>query len=153
VGYTVDERRCLACGESFVPCKTVKDQKYCSKPECQRERKRRWQRAKIAEDPDYSENHRAAQQRWRENNPDYWRNYRATHKKYTRRNRKRQRERNLVCRYGARLIAKMDASDSAAGAVKIACELVILREDLIAKKDVIRAALRFASDRSVAPGG
>jgi len=81
-GCTVEMRECLACGECFEPCRTVKEQKYCSKPECQRERKRRWQRAKLADDPEYRENHRNSQKQWRERNPDYWRKYRKKHQDY-----------------------------------------------------------------------
>ena len=149
----MEKRECLACGESFDPCRTVKEQKYCSKPECQRERKRRWQRAKLADDPAYRENRRNSQKQWRESNPDYWRKYRETHQDYVKKNRELQRERNARGRDGSRLIAKMDASDPALPLVSFPCELVISREDLIAKKDVIRAAVRLGPRGSVGSGG
>jgi hypothetical protein len=55
----------------------LKQQRYCKRAECQRVRKRKWQRMKMAADPDYQSNQRDAQQQWRERNPDYWRLYRS----------------------------------------------------------------------------
>lgn len=34
-------RKCLACGQYFKPCPQTREQRYCSKTECQRERRRR----------------------------------------------------------------------------------------------------------------
>jgi hypothetical protein len=87
-------RRCAACGERFSPCRHVPGQRYCSKPRCQRERRRRWQREKLRQDPDYQANQAAAQRRWCERHPDYWRRYRQDHPDYTVRNREQQRKRN-----------------------------------------------------------
>ena len=87
-------KQCAACGDRFAQRRNVPDQQYCSKPECQRERRRRWQRGKLKQDLDYRANQAAAQQRWRERHPDYWRNYRRTHPEYTARNREQQRKRN-----------------------------------------------------------
>ncbi len=87
-------KRCAACGGQFTQRRNVPSQQYCSKPECQRERRRRWQREKLRQDPDYRANQRAAQRRWRERHPDYWRNYRQSHPEYTARNRNQQRKRN-----------------------------------------------------------
>ena len=57
----MDKTRCAACEDLFAPQCNVSDQTYCSKPECQRERRRRWQRQKLREDPDYRANQTAAQ--------------------------------------------------------------------------------------------
>ena len=84
---------CAACDEPFTAKKHVPDQRFCSKPACQRERRRRWQRQKLKDDLDYRANQAAAQKRWRENNPDYWRRYRQTHPDYTARNREQQQQR------------------------------------------------------------
>jgi hypothetical protein len=149
----MEARICLACGGSFEPCKRVKNQKYCSKPECQRERKRRWEREKLADDPAYLENRRNSQKKWRERNPEYWRKYRERNQDYVKKNRLRQRERNARRKNKSRLIAKMDASDSAPGLISFLCELVISREDLIAETDVIRATVRLGSRSSFGPGG
>ncbi len=104
---------CTACGDRFTQRRNVPDQQYCSKRECQRERRRRWQRDKLKQDPDYRANQAAAQKRWREGHPDYWRNYRRTHPEYTARNREQQKTRNRRRGGGdtsplAAPIAKMD---------------------------------------------
>jgi hypothetical protein len=106
--------RCAACHDLFTPKKHVPHQCFCSKPACQRERRRRWQRQKLQDDADYRANQAAAQKRWRENNPDYWRRYRQTHPDYTARNREQQRQRNRRRDRSATgpsppAIAKMDA--------------------------------------------
>ena len=106
--------RCAACDDLFTPRRNVPDQKYCSKPECQRERRRRWQRQKLKEDPDYRANQAAAQRRWHERHPEYWRRYRQSHLAYTERNRKQQRKRNrnraqVATGPSVPAIAKMDA--------------------------------------------
>ena len=46
-------RRCTACGRRFQPHPQISLQCYCSTPECQRERRRRWRQAKRRDDPDY----------------------------------------------------------------------------------------------------
>jgi len=103
---------CLHCGHTFTP--TRSNQKYCCRKDCQRSRKREWQRKKIQTDSDYRENQRVAQQRWCEENKDYWKNYRASHSNYTIRNRLQQQGRNAQ-RYPrtkqeeGEKIAKMDA--------------------------------------------
>lgn len=116
------KRRCVSCGRHFVPCAHVPGQRYCSAPACQRERRRRWQRRKRREDPDYRDNQAQAQQRWAQRHSEYWRDYRQHHPDYSQRNRQRQRQRNQQRRTGApgadarahtsapRVIAKMDAS-------------------------------------------
>jgi hypothetical protein len=95
------KRRCAACGCLFVPRRNVPQQRYCSKRECQRTRRRRWQRQKLKADADYRANQAAAQRRWRERHPDYWRRYRQGHPDSTERNRQRQRERNRRRRLAA----------------------------------------------------
>jgi hypothetical protein len=34
-------RKCLACGQFFKPCPQTREQRFCSKTECQSERRRR----------------------------------------------------------------------------------------------------------------
>jgi len=99
-------RHCACCGRPFEPRPQVPDQAYCSAPDCQRARKRQWQRAKIQSDPDYRINQRAAQQAWSQRNQDYWRNYRDDRPEYVQRNREQQRLRDAN---GADVdLAKMD---------------------------------------------
>lgn len=90
----MSKRRCSNCRCSFVPCAQVRNQRYCSAPDCQRARKRDWQRNKRQTDPDYQENQRQAQQRWANQNPDYWKNYRHQHPSAVERNRTQQRDRD-----------------------------------------------------------
>ncbi len=82
------------CGELFTPCPQVPSQEYCTKKECQRARKREWNRKKLSLDEDYREARRDAQRNWREKNPDYWKQYRARQKDYVQKNRQQQRTRN-----------------------------------------------------------
>lgn len=136
-------RRCLACGEVFGPSPRVKDRKYCSKPACQRERKRRWQRQKIADDPDYRDNQKDSQKRWREAHRGYWRTYRDSHPQYVQRNRERQRRRNQERRVRFQPIAKMDASRSRSAIVPGAYQLIPLAAGRVAKMDAINVEIRF----------
>jgi hypothetical protein len=100
------QSRCAHCDCLFDPNPRVKNQRYCSKKECQRARKSSWQKQKLTTDPDYKANQADAQKTWRDKNPDYWRKYRECHPKYAERNCDQQRERR---RGGG--IAKMDASE------------------------------------------
>lgn len=71
----MDLTKCASCGTRFLPRPQSPEQRFCSKTDCQRERRRRWQRAKRASDPDYRLNDRAAAEAWRQAHPDYWRRY------------------------------------------------------------------------------
>lgn len=104
----MEKRLCAACRQLFSPRPQVPRQSYCRAAVCQRERRRRWQEAKLRTDPDYRENQRSAQKAWCRRNSDYWREYRRTHHEYRERNKAQQRVRN---RNGAKpKIAKMDSS-------------------------------------------
>ena len=100
------QRKCKACGSRISPRPQNPDQQFCSKSECQRERKRRWQKHKRATDVDYRDNQARARRQWALAHPDYWRTYRREHPDYTARNRALQRERDRRRRQG---LAKMDA--------------------------------------------
>jgi hypothetical protein len=101
-------KSCACCGRSFRPRPQVPQQHFCSVAACQRARKRRWQRAKRAGDPDYRLNQAWAQAAWVARHPDYWRRYRLDHPEYGERNRLAQRERDR--RRSEAGLAKMDAS-------------------------------------------
>ena len=92
------ERVCESCKERFRPHPAVRQQRYCSRAVCQRERKRRWQSRKRATDADYRRNQAAAQRSWCAKNPGYWSQYRRTNPGAAERNRERQRERNRLRR-------------------------------------------------------
>ena len=102
--------RCLACGDLIRPNARVPDQAYCSREECQRERRKLWQKNKRKTDGAYRENQAAAHEKWLLANPDYWKLYRDRHPDYAESNRLKQRERNSATRLGS--IAKMDASST-----------------------------------------
>ena len=102
--------RCAGCGRQFVARRQVPRQKFCSSPQCQRERRRRWQAQRLHTDADYRANQRAAQRAWRGRHPEYWRAWRAAHPQYVERNRQRQRQRDRPRRQRAGDLAKMNAS-------------------------------------------
>jgi hypothetical protein len=101
------EKTCLCCKRGFKAHPAVRDQRYCSDPGCQKARKRKWQKEKLARDSDYRANQAEAQRQWRGRNKDYWREYRRRNPAYTERNRMGQKERNRRRRSGSE-IAKMD---------------------------------------------
>ena len=113
-------RRCKHCQKLFTPCSHVPDQAYCSSKVCQRARKRKWQKDKLANDPDYRAAQKEAQERWVEKRPGYWKEYRKKNNRYTERNRAQQRERARIQRatvYSDQelsepdgVVAKMDVS-------------------------------------------
>ena len=102
------EKRCKNCRRFLDLNPHARNHEYCKRKACQRVRKRCWQRQKISSDPDYRENQKNAQIKWRENNPDYWRKYRREHEKYRERNRVLQKKRDAKRR--VQHLAKMDAS-------------------------------------------
>ena len=88
------KKRCRKCRRVLDLNPRVLNHEYCGTKACQRVRKRRWQQQKMATDPDYQDNQKTAQAKWREANPDYWRNYRRQHEKYCERNRLLQKKRD-----------------------------------------------------------
>jgi hypothetical protein len=138
----VARRRCLACGKLFVACPRVKEQAYCSARDCQRERKRRWHNRKLADDPDYRQNRRDSQKRWRETHRGYWRRYRETHPDSVEKNRQRQRERNRLRRIPSSPIAKTDASRIESHIIPGTYQLIRLGTGTIAKTDAINVEIR-----------
>jgi len=86
------EKNCLHCHCRFV-VKRNPHQRYCSTSDCQRARKRLWQKQKLDSDNDYRENQQQADLRWRARRRDYWKDYRAKHPEYTKRNREQTKQR------------------------------------------------------------
>jgi hypothetical protein len=103
----MEEKRCAHCGCPLDLNPRSKNQRYCGKQECQRARKRMWQKNKMATDPDYRANQQDCNKAWQEKNRHYWRNYRKNHPGYTERNRLLQKARR-----SRRRVAKMDASET-----------------------------------------
>lgn len=114
-------RHCTCCGKPFEIRPQVPNQIYCSSPDCQRARKRQWQRTKLQSDPDYRINQRAAQQAWSQRNQDYWRNYRDVRSDYERRSPEQYPPRDAHQRTQAREAAptKMDVCDLPSGLYRI----------------------------------
>jgi len=94
----MEKKRCAACRKHFHPRPQSPGQKFCSAAQCQRERKRRWQKARRAADPDYRDNDVQANRQWRSRHPGYWRAYRRKHPQSIIRNREKQRERDRARR-------------------------------------------------------
>jgi hypothetical protein len=94
----LEKKRCKGCGCLFKPGLRHPNQKYCTKEKCQKARKAKWQRDKLASDELYRQNQYDCRDRWLEKNPDYWKNYRENHPDYTQRNREMQRVRNRIRR-------------------------------------------------------
>jgi len=90
----MEKRRCAACRKLFHPRPQCPEQKFCSGAACQRERKRRWQKARRAADPDYRDNDVQANRQWRSRHRAYWRSYRRQHPQSVIANRDKQRERD-----------------------------------------------------------
>lgn len=134
-------KRCLACADAFQTSPRVPTQNYCSRPECQRERRRLWQREKRRADGDYRANQLQCQRRWRESHTDYWQQYRAEHPDYVARNRRQQQIRNATRQPG--LIAKMDAMPPVSPLASGTYHLTQAEQGEIAKMDawIVRITL------------
>ena len=131
-------RRCKHCGKRIYPRPQNRNQQYCTQPQCQKARKREWQRQKMKNDPAYRENQNDAARRWRAKNPDYWRNYRNKRKEYTRRNREQQKRRNQQRASSSNsAIANMDMSNSKNGINTGRYQLIPVTGELIANMDAL----------------
>ena len=136
-------RRCAACGRRFRPHPQIPRQCYCSTPECQRERRRRWQQEKRHDDPDYLGNDSDYYKDWAAKNPDYWKRYRASHPDYADHNRQMQQLRNQKQR--AAKIAKVDASRLLSSLSSGRYRLTSISADGIAKEDAWIAEITLLS--------
>ena len=91
----MDDRRCRYCQQTFRPAPYHPQQRVCSKPACQRQRRNDYRRQKIASDPIYQQVCLESPRKWRTSNPDYWKKYRQEHPEQVERNRRQQRLRDL----------------------------------------------------------
>ncbi len=144
----MDRRKCAnpACRDLFVPNRRNRNHRYCSRKQCQRMRKAKWQRQKRAGDHDYRKNQADAQARWTADNPGYWKRYRAANPEYEKRNRQKQKERDRCKRSTGGLkpaaalcgnLAKMDASSSDSIIKTGTYRLIPVHGDTLAKMDAI----------------
>ena len=129
------EKRCVYCGRRFLANPRCNHQ-YCIRPECQRARKLKWQKEKLARDNAYRENQMAAHREWCSRNTGYWKEYRRRNPAYTKHNRQQQRERNRRRRSRSE-IAKMDASGTKSNISSGRYQLVPLCNGVIAKMDAL----------------
>ena len=90
----MSHRRCRYCLQLFQPSRYHPPQLVCSRPDCQRQRRREYHRRKLHTDPEYHQVCRDSQQKWRCRHPDYSRQYRQSHPKSVERNRQAQRQRD-----------------------------------------------------------
>jgi hypothetical protein len=73
--------RCRHCKQ--IRARRVDDQRYCSKPDCQKARKNAWRRDKYDADADYRANQKASTQAWlasKGGSAAYFRSYRCERK-------------------------------------------------------------------------
>lgn len=135
---------CVHCFKEFKPNPRVKNQKYCGDKLCQKARRARWRRHKMATDTDYQENQKRCQNEWQKRNAGYWKNYRSEHPGYARRNNTLQQIRNARRRKDkqSKMIAKIDSLIkpyySRKGAI---FKLIPQNNSLIAKIDSLRVRL------------
>lgn len=139
----MESKQCAGCGKAFHPRAQTPKQTYCSCAACQRERRRRWQKARREADPDYQDNQSRAQQSWADRHRDYWREYRRTHPAYSERNRVLQRERDL--RRRERVLAKMDASARDSPVASGTYRLIPVGRGDLAKRDAWRVQITVLS--------
>ncbi len=105
---------CAHCHEAFTAQRNPLQQ-YCGHQACQNARKCHWRKQKRADDPDYRQNQRRANQKWRkQHSVTYWRQYRAAHADYTQHNRQQQgnrdQQRSQKAHFGdASFLANSDA--------------------------------------------
>lgn len=135
--------RCKNCRSFFNVCTKVKKHEYCKKVACQRARKRKWQKRKMADDQTYHRDQKEAQEIWLNKNPDYWKQYRSNHCEYTDRNRDKQKERNRSGKVSSAAkpsfseIAKMDALNHKNHTLSGRYHLIPLSGKKIAKMDAL----------------
>jgi uncharacterized protein with WD repeat len=104
----MEQKTCNACGRTFAPRPQTPHQTYCNHPECQRERRRRWQQQTRQGDSDYRDNDIRTSKTWAAENPEYWKRYRDENPAYVERNRNLQQQRNQKQR--TTVIANEDVS-------------------------------------------
>ena len=146
----MESKQCAGCGKAFHPRPQTPKQTYCSSPQCQRQRRRRWQQARRRIDPEYRDNQSRAQESWAERHRDYWRQYRQTHPQYSERNRVLQRERDA--RRRERVLAKMDVSARDSPVASGTYRLSPVTRDDLAKMDAWVVRITVVS-KQYAPTG
>jgi hypothetical protein len=89
-----ESRRCLYCRRSFLPSPRRPQQRVCSGPDCQRQRRADSRRQKLATDPEYDQVVRDSRKKWWDEHPDYQKERRKAKPEVVERNRQRQHARD-----------------------------------------------------------
>lgn len=130
---------CHHCGRTCRSNPRAKNQKYCSRKECQQTRIRTWKNRQYKESEQYKKKSLAYQNVWRKNRPahKYQKEYRENHPDYVKRNRELQRDRNKRRQKDlAPMIVKTDAlllqprEDGAYMLSKLKKEMIVNRNTL-----------------------
>ena len=111
-----EPRRCLYCERSFLPSRHRPQQRVCSRPDCQRQRRTNSRLQKLATDLEYRQVVRDSQKQWWDEHPDYQRERRKANPGLLERNRQKQHIRDQKRRL-ARLVRNnlvLDLKHSAA---------------------------------------
>ena len=87
-------RCCPYCQSTFEPSRRRPDQRVCSRPDCQKQRRTEYRREKIRIDPVYAEVVADCRLHWREAHPGYQKTYRQSHPEAVAHNREQQRQRD-----------------------------------------------------------
>lgn len=90
----MNERRCPYCQQVFQPVPYHPQQRICSRPACQRQRRREYHRHKIRSDLLYAQVVSDSRKKWRDVHPGYQKQYWQTHPEAAERNRQQQRRRD-----------------------------------------------------------
>jgi hypothetical protein len=93
-------RSCPYCQTAFQPSPRRPSQIVCSRPDCQNQRRKQYQRNKRLTDPEYAQVVRDSRRKWWHEHPDYQKTYRQTHPQAVARNRDQQRQRDHKRRIG-----------------------------------------------------
>jgi hypothetical protein len=93
-------RCCPYCQTTFQPSPRRPDQKVCSRPKCQNQRRNEYRRNKRETDAVYAQIVSDSRRKWRQAHPDYQKTYRESHPEATARNRQQQRQRDRRRRIG-----------------------------------------------------
>jgi hypothetical protein len=83
-------RHCRYCQQVFQPALYRPQQRVCSEPACQQQRRRDYHRRKIRSDPLYAQVVRESRKKWRDAHPGYQKQYRKKHPQAVERNRQQQ---------------------------------------------------------------
>jgi hypothetical protein len=98
-----ETRRCLCCQSLFLPSLHRPQQRVCSRPDCQRQRRAHSRRQKLATDVEYRQVVRDSQKQWWDEHPDYQKERRKANPGLVQRNRQKQHMRDQKRRL-ARLV-------------------------------------------------